>query len=171
MSTRGNDGFSLVELLIAAAVVLIMSASAVPLLSGASRRSAAFSAQRDVAGQIRSARMAAITGNRTMQVRFACPAAGQYRVLEITGDTTIDNDTARCSYPWPDPDTTALPNLDGPPMRLPEGISFGATQNIEISTAGLMAPLSGSAPATIQVTDGSTTLQVTASTAGRIQTP
>ena len=171
VTMRGIRGFSMIELLVTVALVMIASAAAVPLLSGASRRSASFAAQRDVAGQIRTARLAAVTGNKVMQVRFGCPATGQYRVIEITGDATIDADTARCSYPWPDPDAAALPNLDGPIMRLPEGISFGTTQNLAVSTTGQISQLSGSMPVTIQVTNGSTIRQITASAAGRIQTP
>ena len=162
----------MVELLMTVALVTIISAAAAPLFSGASRRSKQFSAQREVAGQIRTARLSAVTGNKVMQVRFGCPAAGQYRVLEVTGDVTIDSDAARCSYPWPDANGNALPNLDGPVMRLPEGISFGTTQNVEISTRGVITALSGGLPATIQISDGSSTIrQVTASASGRIQTP
>ena len=163
----------MVELLITVALVTIASAAAVPLLSGASRRSGLFAAQREVAGQIRTARLSAVTGNKKMRVLFGCPAAGEYRVVEVTGDPAIDTaaDATRCAYPWPDPDSATLPNLDGPRMTLPEGISFGATQNLEVSTLGKVTQLSGSLPVTIQVTDGSTTLQITASAAGRIQTP
>jgi prepilin-type N-terminal cleavage/methylation domain-containing protein len=168
---RTDHGFSLVELLFTVAIIAIMSALALPVLSGASRRSALAAAQREVAGQIRSARFAAVTANRTMHVRFNCPATGQYRVLEITGDTSIDGDTNRCSYLWPDPDPAVLPNLDGPIMQLPEGITFSATQNLQIGTTGTITPLSGSSPATIQVADGSVTRQVTASAAGRVQAP
>jgi prepilin-type N-terminal cleavage/methylation domain-containing protein len=171
VSLQRIQGFSMIELLVVVALIALMSAMAVPLMSGASRRAAAFAAQREVAGQIRSARLAAVTGNRTMQVRFSCPAAGEYRVIEMTGDATIDSDTARCWYPWPDTDSTVLPNLDGPVVRLPDGISFGTSQNLQISTTGFITPLSGSSPATIQVTDGFITRQVTASSAGRIRTP
>ena len=164
-------GFTLVELLITVALISVMTATAVPVMSGAFRRSAVFAAQRDIAGQIRTARLSAVTANKVMQVRFGCPAAGQYRIIEVTGDATIDADTARCSYPWPDADSTVLPNLDGPVVRLPEGVSFGTTQNVSISTRGLVTPMSGSSPATIQVTYGSSTFQVTVSAAGRIQTP
>ena len=163
----------MIELLVTVALVMIASAVAVPLLSGASRRSAGFAAQRGVAGQIRTARLSAVTGNKTMRVIFGCPAAGQYRVIEWTGTPAIDNlsGAVRCAYPWPDQDANALPSLDGPIMRLPEGISFGTTQNLEINTRGQIIQLSGCLPVTIQVTDGSTTRQITASAAGRIQTP
>ena len=172
VSKSRNNGFSMVELLITVALITIASAAAVPLLSGASRKSALFAAQRDIAGQIRTARLSAVTANKVMQVRFGCPAAGQYRAIEITGDSTIDTDLARCSYAWPDSNGTALPNLDGPIMTLPDGISFGSTQNISISTRGVISALSGGLPATIEVSDGSSTVrQITASAAGRIQTP
>ena len=165
-----SRGFSLVELLITVALIGIMAAMSIPVLSGARRRAAVYSAQRDVAAQIRTARFSAVTGNKVMQVRFNCPSTGQYRVIEVTGNTTIDNDTARCSYPWPDFDSTTLPNSDGPVVLLPEGVSFGSTQNLSIDTRGQISPLTGASPATIQVTDGATTSQVTAATSGRIRT-
>jgi type II secretory pathway pseudopilin PulG len=164
----------MIELLMTVALVTIASAAAVPLLSGAMRKSGLFGAQRDVAGQIRTARLSAVTGNKKMRVLFGCPAAGEYRVIEVTGLAAIDtaSDAVRCAYPWPpDNDSATLPNLDGPRMRLPEGISFGATQNLEVSTTGTITALSGSVPAQIQVTDGSTTRTIYASASGRIQAP
>jgi prepilin-type N-terminal cleavage/methylation domain-containing protein len=165
-----SRGFSLVELLITVALIGIMGAMTVPVLSGARRKAVLYSAQRDIAAQIRTARYSAVTGNKVMRVRFNCPSAGRYRVIEVTGNPTIDNDAARCSYPWPDFDSTNLPNSDGPVVLLPDGISFSATQDVSISTRGTITPLSGSAPATIRVTDGSTTSQVTAATSGRVRT-
>ena len=166
-----SRGFSLVELLITVALIGIMGAMTVPLLTGARRRSLVYSAQRDVASQIRTARYSAVTGNKVMQVRFNCPSTGQYRVIEVTGTSSIDNDTTRCSYPWPDFDSSTLPNSDGPIVQLPDGVSFSATQNVSISTRGIITPVTGSTPATIQVTDGSNTRSVTAANSGRVQTP
>ena len=162
----------MIELLVTVAIVALMSAMAVPVMSGARRRAAVAAAQREVAGQIRAARFAAITSNKIMRVRFACPAAGQYRVIELTGVSSIDTDSNRCSYPWqPDSDPATVPNFDGPIMNLPEGVSFAATQNLEISTRGIVTVTTGSLPGTIQVTDGSSTFTITASASGRIQTP
>jgi prepilin-type N-terminal cleavage/methylation domain-containing protein len=165
-----SRGFSLVELMITVALIGIMAAMSIPVLSGARRKAALYSAQRDVAAQIRTARYSAVTGNKVMRVRFNCPSAGRYRVIEVTGNATIDNDTARCSYPWPDFDSANLPDSDGPVVLLPDGISFNATQDLEIDTRGQITPLSGASPATIRVTDGSTISQVTAATSGRVRT-
>lgn len=159
------------ELLITVAIIGIMGAMTVPALTGARRRAVVYSAQRDVAAQIRTARFSAVTSNKSMQVRFNCPATGQYRVIEVTGDGTIDTASNRCSYPWPDFDSNALPNSDGPIVQLPDGVSFSATQNLAIDTRGQITVLSGSLPATIQVTDGSNTRSVTAASSGRVQTP
>lgn len=161
----------MVELLIVLGMVGVLAATAVPLMSGAFRRSVSMGAGRDIAGQIRSARLAAVTTNRAMRVRFNCPAAGQYRVLELTGNAAIDNDVNRCTYEYPDTNPNAAPNLDGPIMYLPDGISFSATQDLQISTAGLITPLTGATPAVIRVTDGSFARQIAVSTAGRIQGP
>jgi prepilin-type N-terminal cleavage/methylation domain-containing protein len=163
-------GFSLVELLITVALIGIMGAMSVTVLSGSRRRAVLYSAQREIAAQIRTARFSAVTGDRVMRVRFNCPAAGQFRVIEVTGTPSIDTDAARCSYPWPDFDSTNAPNSDGPVVQLPDGISFSATQDLEIDTRGRITPMSGSTPATIRVTDGSTTSQVTAATSGRVRT-
>ena len=168
---RNCPGFSMVDLLVVLGMVGVLAGVAAPLMSGAFRRSVSMGAGRHIAGQIRSARLAAVTANRPMRVRFNCPAAGQYRVLEVTGDGAIDNDANRCSYPYPDTDPNAAPNLDGPIMYLPDGITFSATQDLQISTAGLITPMTGGTPAQIGVTDGLFARQLTVSTAGRIQGP
>jgi prepilin-type N-terminal cleavage/methylation domain-containing protein len=166
-----SAGFSLVELLVALAVFLIVTAMAVPFTLTALDRYRLDGAARTVAGQIRSARMTAVSTNRVMRVRFNCPGANDYRVLEVTGDAAIDNAADRCSFPWPDLDPDTLPNRDGALMLLPEGITFVGTQDLEIATSGRITPLTGATPARVQVTNGAQTRQITASPAGRIQSP
>ena len=142
---------------------------AMPQIFEALRRYRTFSAAREVAGQIRSARLAAVTTNRVMVVRFNCPAAGQYRFLEVTGNPAIDNAANRCAFPFPDPDPNVLPNNDGAPRMLPDTIVFGATQDLRIGTTGLITPVLGGTPAQIQVVNGGLIGLVTASTAGRVR--
>jgi prepilin-type N-terminal cleavage/methylation domain-containing protein len=166
-----SAGFGLPELLIVCALIAVVSAVTVPFTAGALARYRLNDAARAVAGQIRSARLAAVTGNRAVRVRFNCPGARSYRFVEVTGDPAIDNAADRCSFAWPDLDPNALPNRDGAPMLLPDGISFGPTQDLEVATSGRISPLAGAAPASIQVTNGTETRQITASAAGRIQSP
>ena len=166
---RSNKGFSLLEMLIVIGITATLIGIAVPNMLQAIRFYRINSASRQVAAQIRTARLAAVTTNRTMIVRFNCPAARQYRFVEFTGDPVIDNAANRCAAPYPDPDPVALPNNDGPPRWLPDTMNFGAVQDLRISTTGLVTPLAGGVPAVIQVTNGALTRQITVSAAGRVQ--
>ena len=166
-----SGGFSLPELLVTLGLVAVIGGITVPLSVAALGQYRLDGAARAVGGQIRSARLAAVTSNRTMRVRFNCPAVRSYRAVEITGNAAIDDAADRCTLAWPDPDPNAAPNVDGPPMWLPDDITFGATQDLRISPAGVITPVTGAMPALIQVTDGTQTVQITVSAAGRIQTP
>jgi prepilin-type N-terminal cleavage/methylation domain-containing protein len=166
-----HRGFSLTELIVTTALISVATGMGAPLLSGAAGRSRSYSAMHDIAGQIRTARLAAVSTNRAMRIMFNCPGPGQYRVIEITGLAAIDNDANRCVYPWPDPDPGNLPDNDGPVMLLPQGIDFVATQDLQIDAFGQITPLAGGMPAQIGVTDGTFARQITVSTAGRIQLP
>lgn len=159
------------EVLIVVGLVATLTGIAVPSLRLALQRYRTHSAGREVAGVIRAARLAAVTTNRTMIVRFNCPGARQYRFIEFTGNAAIDNAADRCAAAWPDPDPATLPNNDGPPMYLPENISFGAVQGLRIAPTGVITPLTGGMPALIEVTDGSMVGQLTVSAAGRVQLP
>ena len=75
-----------------------------------------------------------------MRVRFNCPAAGRYRVVELIGTpsvpTAADDAANRCDpaiYPFPAPDNNplTLPNLDGPVRFLPQGATFASFDVIE----------------------------------------
>ena len=151
------------------ALISVVSSMSVPLLSSAASRSRSYGAMHDIAGQIRTARLAAVSTNRVMRIMFNCPGPGQYRAIEITGVAAIDDDANRCSYPWPDPAPGNLPDNDGPVMLLPQGIDFVATQDLQIDAFGQITPLAGGTPAQIRVTDGTFARQITVSTAGRIQ--
>jgi type II secretion system protein H len=168
---RREAGFTLAELLTVAALVATVSAIAVPQLLSAAQRYRTTSGAREVAAQIRAARLAAVTTNRQMIVRFNCPVARAYRFVEVTGNAAIDNLAAadRCAQPPPDADPATLPNADGPMSFLPETVSFTATQDLRIGPTGIVTPLAGGLPAVIGVTNGAMVGQVTVSATGRVQ--
>jgi prepilin-type N-terminal cleavage/methylation domain-containing protein len=164
-----QHGFSLPEMLIVAAIFATVSAIAIPQVFGALERYRTNSAVREVAAQIRAARLAAVTTNRVMIVRFNCPSARAYRFVEVTGDPAIDSAADRCSFPPADSNPATLPNADGPLSLLPETMTFAATQDLRIGTTGVVTPLAGAMPALIQVTNGALTGQITVSASGRVQ--
>jgi prepilin-type N-terminal cleavage/methylation domain-containing protein len=142
---KSQAGFTLVEMLVVSAVIAIMAGMAAPTILGAMRLFALNSTVQTVGAAIRSARYTAVSKNRTMRVRFNCPAVDQFRIVEVTGNAVIDNDANRCSeaaYPYPNPDPAA-PNHDGPIVRLPVDSQFGALQSIQIDTMGRVAQLNG----------------------------
>jgi prepilin-type N-terminal cleavage/methylation domain-containing protein len=94
LSTRG---FTLFELLVVLALIAILSAVSIPVLMESSGRNSAWTASEAIGTQIRQARLKAISRNRSFRVRFDCPEVGQYRVLVVTGDPTIDDAADRCS--------------------------------------------------------------------------
>lgn len=166
---RLEQGASLMEVLVVVALVATVGGLAVPQLSTALEEYRLNSAGRQVAAQIRAARLAAVTANRVMLVRFDCPGPNMYRVVEFTGVPAIDTAADRCSAPWPDPDPATLPNVDGPPAVLPDTMTFALTQDLRISTTGQVTPLAGGMPAIIRVTNGTRVGQITVSAAGRVQ--
>jgi prepilin-type N-terminal cleavage/methylation domain-containing protein len=136
-------GFSLVEMVLVAAVLAIVSGIAIPQILSSSRQMKLSGAARQVERELQTARMKAVKSNRPIRVRFKCPSAAQYRAVELLGSpqTPAANDAdsaaaARCSptnYPYPDndPEFFAIPNNDGPVHTLPLDVSFGSVQTIE----------------------------------------
>lgn len=167
---RDVRGYSLIELLLVLAVFSIVGAMAVPAITSSSAQMRLASSARQVERELHTAKMKAVRADRVMRVRFNCPAAGQYRMVELLGTVTVpatdDADSRavqRCStttYPYPDTDTDffAAPNNDGPPRALPTGVAFTAVQTIDFwpdgsaHTVGASTPISG-AGVTLQVYD------------------
>ncbi len=167
-------GFSLIDIMFVVLLLGLLMAVTVPGATTASRRYNLIAATREVAAQVRVARLKAVTSNRTIRVRFNCPAAGQFRVIEVVNNVAIDNAADRCSsttYPYPDPNPAALPDLDGPVMVLRGGSTFDGVQDLEIAPTGRVTALTGAVPATIGVTNGYETQNVTVSATGRVQVP
>jgi hypothetical protein len=99
-------------------------------------------ALREVERELQSARLKAVTSNRPIRVRFDCPAAGQYRLVELLGTPQVPsaNDgvgvLSRCqqtAFPFPAADRNPVtrPNHDGPIRRLPQSVTFGAAPTLE----------------------------------------
>ena len=169
-----QQGFSLIDIMFVVLLLGVLMAVTVPGATTASRRYHLLAATREVAAQVRVARLRAVTSNRTIRVRFNCPAAGQYRVVEVVNNAAIDNAADRCSsttYPYPDPNPAALPDLDGPVMVLPGGVTFGGIQDLDIAPTGRVTALTGALPATIGVTNSYETRNLTVSATGRVQVP
>lgn len=141
---------------------------------------------REVERELQIARLKAVTSNRPIRVRFNCPTAGYYRMVELLGSTNVPvaNDAAgnRCQenvYPYPsgDQNPMTLPNHDGPSRRLHTSLSFGATKTLEfwpngtvhadVGTAGAWPELPPAGTA-ITVVKGTSTKTITVNGLGKI---
>ena len=167
---RNARGFTLIELLVVVALISIVGAIAIPALTSTSVQLRLANSARQVERELQKARMKAVRADKVMRVRFNCPAAGQYRMVELLGTirtpATDDDDSraaVRCSnasYPYPDadPEFFAAPNNDGPIQTLLRDVAFSAVQTIDFwpdgsaHTVGSTVPIAG-AGVTLQVYD------------------
>jgi prepilin-type N-terminal cleavage/methylation domain-containing protein len=157
---RSDRGFTLIELLVVLMLIGIVSAIAIPTLSSSTERNAVWTASEQIGGQLRQARLKAITKNTPFRIVFDCPAVGQYRVLIVDG--TIDDDD-RC-------DQTI--EHDSGVYTVPPLVSFGDDlPPLQVNGRGVYSlPEGGGAlPLTITVQYGTTaSRQLTVSTTGQI---
>lgn len=137
---KGASGFSLVELLVTTSLLVILAGIAVPLMTNASDAIKLSQSAREVERELQAARLKAVSANQPMRLRFDCPAAKQYRMVELVGTPSIpaaaDSAANRCSlsnYPYPTPDTDLLtrPNHDGPLRWVDPSVSFSLAATIE----------------------------------------
>lgn len=159
---RNDRGFTLIELLVTAGIISVAAAVAIPAMNNAVQRNKVITSAELLGSQIREARLAAISRSRAFRVRFNCPAAGAFRMLEVTGDASIDNASNRCTTPRPD---------DGPPLYLPPNVGFGGNgaADLQISARGQVSAVNGSAlPLTYGITYGSHTRIVSVNATGRV---
>ena len=139
---RSEAGFSLVELAVIMASFLTVASMAVPRINGMLQSQRATNAGRQVERELQSARLKAVSTSHPMRVKFNCPAAGQFRMLEVTGVATTDNATNRgspTSYPSPGPADAlrSTPSLDSPVQHLATGTTVtGASLDIEVGPDG-----------------------------------
>ena len=140
LKTHEHDGFTLIDMVVTMAVLGIMAAAAVPELIDVTRQMKLGQGQREVLMEMNGARLTAVTANRPMRIRFNCPKAGQYRVVELIGTPSspaVDDSAAdRCSdtkwrYPANDNEPVTRPNHDGAVRTLPSGVTFSASVTLE----------------------------------------
>jgi prepilin-type N-terminal cleavage/methylation domain-containing protein len=158
---RGVRGFSLIELMVVVSLIAIVAGIAIPAITSSSEQLRLANAARRVERVLQTAKLKAVRADRVMRVRFNCPAARQYRMVEVLGTQSApagdDADSAaatRCSetnYPYPDTNTDffAVPNHDGPVGLLPDGVGFSAVQTVDfwpdgtVHAGGAGTPLPG----------------------------
>jgi Tfp pilus assembly protein FimT len=138
----GQDGFTLIELILVMAGALTLAAIVGPSFSNLLEANRASVAARQVERQMQTARLKAVSSARAMRVRLNCPAAGQLRVLEVTGIATTDTAANRCdpaAFPSPGPRDTlrSTPSLDSPVIYLPDQVAItGTVQQFEFDPRG-----------------------------------
>jgi len=181
--TRDQAGFTLIEVILVMAGIVMLSAAVVPRISTLLAAQDARTATRTVERQLQTARLKAVTNSRALRVRFNCPAAGQLRILEVTGITATDNATNRCSataYPFPPPVDAlrATPSLDSPVVYLPAGttvtgsalnLEFGPKGNVYTVTPGTNDIVDVVGDLVLTVTKGSYSNTVTINALGRVR--
>jgi Tfp pilus assembly protein FimT len=178
----GEAGFALIELLIIAVLALTVSAIAAPAFTSFRESQRARNAARMVERELQTARLKAVTVSRALRVRFDCPAAGQLRVLELTGVAATDNAANRCdpsAFPFPGPNDAlrATPSLDSPVIYLPDSTTVaGAIRQFEFDPRGQVFSVSPSgavsaltADAVLTVTRNGWTNTITINELGRIR--
>ncbi len=141
---------------------------------------------REVERELQGARLKAVTANRPIRIRFDCPAAGQYRAVELIGTPSVpaaaDSAANRCqetTYPTPAADNNPLtrPNHDGPMRRLPTGITFSAANTLEFWPDGtvhqeqgatLPWPVVAAAGTSITLAKGTVTKRIDVNGVGKV---
>jgi type II secretory pathway pseudopilin PulG len=157
-------GFTLVDTLLTATFLGIVAATAVPAVMDVSDSLRLGQGAREVERELQTARLRAVGTNRPIRVRFNCPAAGEYRMVELIGTPTTpaaaDGALNRCvqgDYPYPpaDQNPITVPNHDGPTRRLPVSVTFGAIKTLEFWPDGSVhADTGGGNPWPVLTTTG-----------------
>lgn len=159
---RSTRGFTLFELLVVMGLIAVMAGIAIPTLSGSTARNSVWTASETIGSQIRQARLKAISRNLSFRVRFNCPAAGQFRVLQVTGVAATDNAANRCR-------TSQL--YDSGTFVMPANVAYDAVMPLlTVNSRGVFTSTTG-IPTVITVTytgAGTTSRALTMSATGQI---
>jgi prepilin-type N-terminal cleavage/methylation domain-containing protein len=182
---RTDSGFSLIDMLVVITLIGIVSGIAIPTLINSINGMRLGQSSREVERELQTAKQRAVGKGRPMRVRFNCPTAADYRIVEIIGSPAVpvaaDNAADRCSetvYPHP-PDNNPLtrPNLDGPIRRLDREVTFAVQQTVEFWPDGTAHynnggvnpwPMIPTAGISIQLTRAGRTTTITVNGLGKI---
>ena len=156
---RSQSGFTLIEMLIAVGLVGILAAVAVPVMIESSARNSLWTGSELVGAQLRQARLKAISRNTTFQIRFNCPAAGQFRSLVMTGTPLIDDAVDRCSQTRP---------FDSGVQTLPLNVTSTPANTIQVTGRGIVSVVGAAVPHTLSVSYGANTRTLVISATGQI---
>jgi prepilin-type N-terminal cleavage/methylation domain-containing protein len=120
-SPSRDSGFSLVELVVVMGIAVVLMAISIPMMN-VTDRMRLNDAAREVRQELQTARLKAVSINRSLEVRFNCPANGEYRIVEA-GPYGSTNRCDGNSFPYPAPadapyQTPPKPRYDGPIRRV-----------------------------------------------------
>jgi type II secretory pathway pseudopilin PulG len=182
-----SAGFTLIDMIAVITLVGILSGMAVAYFRDMTDAMRLNTGAREVERELQTARLKAVATNRPIRVRFNCPVAGEYRMVELIGSTRVpvaaDTAANRCQqivYPFPagDQNPMTLPNHDGPSRSLPKSLSFGATKTLEFwpngtvhadgGTPGVEWPELPPAGTAITIIKGNSTKTITVNGLGKI---
>ena len=174
---HNERGFSLPELMITVAVAATLVGIGIPVYRDVTESSKLNGAAREIEREFQSARLHAVSANRSLRVKTNCPTTGYYRTVEVLG-TAADSASNRCllsAYPFPaDNDVTTRPNYDGPTRVLPLGATISTT-TLEFRSDGTVYQVvnnvaqSIATQVTITVTRNSKSKTVRVNGSGKIQ--
>ena len=182
-------GFTLVDILATLAIIGTVSAMAVPQVIDAVDSMRLGMSLRDVERELQFARLKSVSTNRPMRIRFNCPVAGQFRVVELIGTPRVpvaaDGAANRCDetvYPYrptgADINRLTRPNNDGAVRRLQPLATFTAFPTLEFwpdgsvhadAGAGDPWPTLTAAGATITLSRKGKTRNITVNALGKVQ--
>ena len=173
-------------MIVIVAVLGILTGISVPAFQNLTEGYKLGQTTREVERELQTARLKSVTSNRPIRVRFDCPAAGQYRMVELIGSPSVpaaeDSAANRCqetTYKSPANDNNPLtrPNHDGPMRRLPTGITFSAANTLEFwpdgtvhqeNGATLPWPVVPAAGTSITLAKGAVTKRIDVTGVGKI---
>ena len=89
ISTRSQWGFTFIDMVVVIAVVGIVSAIGLPTMMGAIDRMRLGQSAREVERELQMAKSRAVAKGRPIRVRFNCPTAGEYRIVELIGSPGV----------------------------------------------------------------------------------